>query len=359
MEFLAQNPQQATVLGQSEQKIDPVGFAPTHQVFAAETTITAHYDLHVRPVLPNVGDDADQMLKQPGRGVDVRGPQQSQQGMIATEDVQRQIAVGIVIAMEETPELMAVQRIVGGIDIQHDLFGRHEVLLQEGVYQEAVDGIQASDDLFVAAVGVGPYRREFQTVERALAGECFAAIAGAHTLGALRIFFAHQDRQERVVPQPLVVVEIFIAEAQTENALLEQFQKCVLDEFGIAMIGEAAGKLFDEMELGFDLPEQQPPGIGSDLAAIEASDYLAAAEILEKKMLLVTLCHSVSPLLGGIKELPDTVFMPTQGAWRKSGGEKSGLEAAARRAALGRGLPTTPATAVVRSSTAGAGWASP
>jgi hypothetical protein len=46
------------------------------------------------------------------------------------------------------------------------------------------------------------------------------------------------------------------------------------------------------MELGFDFPEQQTPGIGSDLAPIEPPHNFAAAEALEKQLLLATLCHS-------------------------------------------------------------------
>jgi hypothetical protein len=48
----------------------------THQVLAAEAAVAAHHDAHVRPVAADVGHDPRQVLEQPGRGVDVRGPQQ-------------------------------------------------------------------------------------------------------------------------------------------------------------------------------------------------------------------------------------------------------------------------------------------
>ena len=44
--------------------------------------------------------------------------------MIAAEDIERQEAVSVVIAMEKVPLLMAVNHIVGGVDVQHDLFRR-------------------------------------------------------------------------------------------------------------------------------------------------------------------------------------------------------------------------------------------
>ena len=43
--------------------------------------------------------------------------------MPAAEDGQRQIAVAVVIAVEEAALLVPVQRIIGGIEIQHDLGG--------------------------------------------------------------------------------------------------------------------------------------------------------------------------------------------------------------------------------------------
>ena len=42
--------------------------------------------------------------------------------MRAAEDVQRQIAVAVVIAVKEAALLMAVQRIVGGVEIEGDLW---------------------------------------------------------------------------------------------------------------------------------------------------------------------------------------------------------------------------------------------
>jgi len=41
----------------------------------------------------------------------------------AAEHIERQIAVAVVIAVEETLLLMAVQRVVGGIQIDGDLRG--------------------------------------------------------------------------------------------------------------------------------------------------------------------------------------------------------------------------------------------
>ena len=44
--------------------------------------------------------------------------------MPAAEHIQRQIAVAIVITVKEPAFLMAVQRVVGGVEVEHDLPGR-------------------------------------------------------------------------------------------------------------------------------------------------------------------------------------------------------------------------------------------
>lgn len=46
-------------------------------------------------------------------GIDVRAPQLRRQQMPATEHIQRQVAVAVVIAVEEPALLMAIQRVVG------------------------------------------------------------------------------------------------------------------------------------------------------------------------------------------------------------------------------------------------------
>ena len=43
--------------------------------------------------------------------------------MAAAEDIERQIAIAVVVAVEEAAFLMAMQRIVGGIEIEDDLRG--------------------------------------------------------------------------------------------------------------------------------------------------------------------------------------------------------------------------------------------
>lgn len=57
----------------------------------------------------------------------------------AAEDVQRQVAV-TAVAMEETPFLLAVQRVVGGVQIEDDLVRCLLVRLDEARDEQRLEG---------------------------------------------------------------------------------------------------------------------------------------------------------------------------------------------------------------------------
>jgi hypothetical protein len=59
--------------------------------------------------------------------------------MPAAKHIQRQVAVAIVIAVKEPAFLMAMQRVVGGVEVENDLFGRPCVRLKEEVGEQGFD----------------------------------------------------------------------------------------------------------------------------------------------------------------------------------------------------------------------------
>ncbi len=109
------------VARQPEQKVHAVRLAPSHQLLAREAAVGAHQNAHKRPTAANVGDDARDLLHRSPRGVDVGAPQLGGQQMAPAEHVERQVAVAVVIAMEEPPLLLAMHGIVGRIEIKDDL----------------------------------------------------------------------------------------------------------------------------------------------------------------------------------------------------------------------------------------------
>ena len=53
--------------------------------------------------------------------------------MLTTEDVQRQVAIAAVVAVEKTPFLLTVQRIISRIQVEPDLARGLAVRLQEEI----------------------------------------------------------------------------------------------------------------------------------------------------------------------------------------------------------------------------------
>ena len=115
---------QARIPCEPEDIVDPVRLAPGHQPLAGEAGVCAQHDRHLRPALADARDNARHLVCRAGVGVDVRSPQLRRQQLVATEGVERQIAVAVVVAVEEAAFLMAVQRVVGGVQIEDQLFGR-------------------------------------------------------------------------------------------------------------------------------------------------------------------------------------------------------------------------------------------
>ena len=107
-----------------------------HQRLAGKAAVGAQQDAHPRPARADLGDDPRHLLDRAGRGVDVGAAQLGRQQMPAAEDVERQIAVAVVIAVEEAPLLMPVQRIVGGVEIEDDLLRRRAVRLEEEIDEQ-------------------------------------------------------------------------------------------------------------------------------------------------------------------------------------------------------------------------------
>ena len=59
--------------------------------------------------------------------------------MGSAEDVQRQITIAVIIAVKEAAFLMAVQRIIGGVEVENDLLRRLLVRLQEQIDKQGFD----------------------------------------------------------------------------------------------------------------------------------------------------------------------------------------------------------------------------
>ncbi len=149
----------------------------------------AEQDPHLGPAPADAGDEARHLVLGAGRGVDVRAPQFCRQQLPAAEHVERQITVTVIIAVEEAAFLVAVQGIVGGIEIEHDLPRRLAMCIEEHVDEDVLQRLAIAADLVIAGASVAG--GVLQPVHRALARQ-------RRTILALGIEAVAEQRQHRI-----------------------------------------------------------------------------------------------------------------------------------------------------------------
>ena len=227
---------EAGVARQGEQIIDPVGLAPGHQGFASEARIgerqqdgrTLGQLTRSRVTMRAI------ILHRSGACVDVGFAKLRRQEMTAAEHVERQIAVAVVIAVEKAALLMAVQRVVGGVEIENDLLGRAAMRLQEQVDQQRLDHRLVVADLVIAG-----RKRPADGSSR------FSVDLPSHRRGNPHLRASKACRRgspSPVMAQLIVIDQVLIAERQSEHPLADQRLDLVLDQLLAARVPKAGGK---------------------------------------------------------------------------------------------------------------------
>jgi hypothetical protein len=75
----------------------------------------------------------------------------------------------------------------------------------------------------------------------------------------------------RILPQLLVIVEVFITEGQAIDPLGHQLFHRVFNQIGIPIIPEAGGKLAHDSDAFLDFSQQQPASFGRDGPTVKLS----------------------------------------------------------------------------------------
>ena len=234
----------------------------------------------MRPAPAHLGNDPGHLFDRASRGIDIRAPQLGRQQMPAAEDVQRQVAVAVVVAVEEAPLLMAMQRIVRGIQVQHDLRRWHPVRLQELLHEQRLDRRRPIADLVIR-----PRLRtaQLQPVQRRLAGH-------RRAVPPLRLQLAGQHRHHRIVAQRIVVDQILVAQRDAEHPLAHQGAQLMFDQPPIALIHEAGGEAVDQPNRPIGGAKQQGAGVRGHRPAIERGDHGTVLDGCKTEQIRVTVC---------------------------------------------------------------------
>ena len=235
--------------------------------------------------------DAGNLLLGAVGGILVGGAQFGGEQMPASEDVERQITVAVVVAVEMPALLLAVDGIVRGVQVDDHARGAFSVGLQTERHEQRRNGGLVVGDLVIGiAADLGGV---LQPVERRLPRERRAV----RPLGGE---LARQHLQHGIVPQMVVIVDVLVAQGDGEDALADERRHRVQQRIRVAAIVEAARQSLDQADRSVRGPEQQPAGVRSDLATVERAHNPVAFHGSEIERILATVCvhRGRSPLSG-------------------------------------------------------------
>jgi hypothetical protein len=221
----------------------------------------------------------------------------------AAEDVERQIAVTVIIAMEEAALLMPVQRVV---QLEDDLLRRLRMRLDEQVDEKPLDRLRVMPDLMIAG---RPRRwRGLQPVQGAL--DAARPLRAAGQGRAVRSPRRQLPRQDRIVSELVVIVQVFVPQRQPEHPLTHQRLDPVLKMLGRAVVPETAGEARHQTERPVGRTEQQRTRIRGDHPAIERRHHRTPFDACKTEQVRATLRLHRGISLNRLKLLRHNNFRP-------------------------------------------------
>jgi hypothetical protein len=189
--------------------------------------------------------------------------------------------------MKEAAFLMPVQRVVGGIEVEHDLPRRFAMGIEEEIYEQILDGTLVDRNLVVPVNVLA--RRVFQAVQRALSTE-------SRAVRTARLQTIREQRQHRIKAQGIVIVHVLIAQRQADNPLADQRFERMHYSPRIAPVPKARPNPIDQANRSIHLPQQQRPSIRRHCAAVKRRLDPTAVKTFERKLFRDTLCLHRTPL---------------------------------------------------------------
>ena len=251
--------------------VDPVRFAPAKHFPATETAVAPEDDFHIRPALAyplaQQGEDRPRML----RPIYFRGAQVGAEQVGAAEDIERQEAVVVVVAMEKPAILISVHRIVGCIEVEYDLFWWHGMRSNEAIDEQ---GVHLNCGLALCNILEAAERR----------GACQRPIATDRCL------------QGDIMPKFIVVVEILFAASNGIDALAKHLLEGMAHARLATGVGNGSGGGAGQSQFFIRLPQQQNSAVGGDVPSRKIDGDLSGFTGWKTKIRLCTFCHSVFPV---------------------------------------------------------------
>jgi len=98
--------------------------------------------------------------------------------------------------------------------------------------------VPIGDDFAIGRIGIGSDLGQLEPIQRTLAGHRHAAVGLSASLLAFQILLAHASGDQRIGPQQIMVIQIFVSQAEPINPLPDEVEHGMLDPLWIAMIGK-------------------------------------------------------------------------------------------------------------------------
>jgi hypothetical protein len=182
--------------------------------------------------------------------------------------------------VKETIFLLAIQRVVGGVKVEHQFLGC---------------GFEAGDELLDQHLMQPPSRCSISP---------FLQTTQCRGAGHLAIN-THCSLHRHVTAQCAVVVQVFPAKSQTIDALSQHVHHRVFGQQRTARISYAACRRLHQTKLAISRPEQHHPGIAGHAAAIKSTLHDSSAKVakfnLAYSRFFGTVWHWRSQLLFGVE----------------------------------------------------------
>ncbi len=126
--------------------------------------------------------------------------------------------------------------------------------------------------------------------QRALAVGAFFESAKSGAGGERRVAV---DRRlpEQIMAQGVMIVEVFIALDEAQDALANELLLGVGDEARVAVVGQGLAQILDEPEACIHLADEQQAAVAGDLAALEGGLDFSAVEAVKMELGWVPVWH--------------------------------------------------------------------
>ena len=196
------------------------------------------------------------------------------QKVVAAEDVERQVAIAVVVAVEEAALLappagsrgQAVQWVVRGVEVEHQPLRRVLVGVEKQVHEQRFDHPRVVAD---AAIAMRARRRVLQTVQRRLARQ-------RRAIPPTRLQPAQNRTQNRVAAQLVMVHNVLVAQRDPEDPLAHQRRHIVHNPIRRATVRKTSRKPGHKTYRPVRRPQKQRPGVRGHRPAPEIRHNIAA-----------------------------------------------------------------------------------